>query len=171
MSRSNYAIIALLVAVPLFAGGLVAPVPDYDAHLQFDANATSNISETQSPEIQYQNLSQPAQQLFDRIKRGNGSNATLQERFPNISGVTMNTSDDVIVPVATTPQDFTQYHSDTERGGIHVLVKDGEDNYEMYVYQATPKPSTQSVLLRLGALLGAITLGTVAAYLRLTPSD
>ncbi len=170
MNRSNYAIIALLIAVPLFAGGLVAPVPDYDAHLQLDATAVSNVSGT-TTELRYQNLSQPAQRLFDRVKRGQGSNATLQERFPNISGVTMNSSDDVVIPVASTPQDFTQYHSDTERHGIRVLVKDGEDNYEMEITQRTPNPSPQSVLLRLGALLGAITLGTVAAYLKLSPHD
>ncbi|MFC7192044.1 hypothetical protein ACFQL7_21055, partial [Halocatena marina] len=84
MNRRYLAVIAVLIAVPLFAGPLVSPVPDYGPHIEISADKVNFSSEEEKEEgirnettIDYQNLSNSGQQLFDKADKRGWSSDTM----------------------------------------------------------------------------------------------
>lgn len=160
MNRRHRAIMALVIALPLFAGPLVSPVPNYDAHLQMDTKSmnASTMEENEKrwgniTTVRYQNLSTPAQRFFDRVNKHNGS-------------------DDIMLPLTEVPKPWSTFvpkSGDYDRDIVYVHKDD--QYYLMDIRRLTPGPSLQAFMLRLGPLLGAIGLGTLAGYFTLTAED
>lgn len=179
MNRRHRAVIALVIAVGLFGAPLVSPVPNYDAHLQME-NKPVNLSTIEKGDkqvgnmttVRYQTLSTPAQRFFDRVNKGNGSNERLQRAFPPDVVNKHNGSDDIIVPLDEVPKPWSTFvpkSGDYDRATVYVH-KDGQ-YYSMDIERSTPGPSFQALMLRLGSLLGAVGLGTLAGYFTLTTEE
>lgn len=159
MNRRLLAVIAVLIAVGLFGAPLVSPVPDYGPHLKVtvsDEPATFSTAEEKEKKLRnkttmdYQNLSAPAQHLFDTADKSQNTETTVR-------------MDEAPESLATlVPEDTSS--------NIVYVHKDGH-YYDTYLYRFTPKPSLQAFLLRVGSLLGAIGLGTLAGYFVLTAED
>lgn len=74
MNRRRFALIALVIAVGLYAGPLVSPVPDYGPHLRVTVQDEPITFQSEEGEarlrnattMDYRNLSTSAQRLFDR---------------------------------------------------------------------------------------------------------
>ncbi|UPM44779.1 hypothetical protein [Halocatena salina] len=167
MNRRHRAVIAVLIAVPLFGAPLVSPVPNYDAHIEMGVHqepVNQSAIETEKkqvgdvPTVHYQNLSVPAQRLFE-----SGYNATwngiLIENGPT-------------VPLDEAPEPWATLIPTRSKGDATTVYvhKDGH-YYETKLHRFTPKPSLQAFGLRLGSLLGAIGFGTLAGYFGLTAED
>ncbi|MFC6964058.1 hypothetical protein [Halocatena marina] len=160
MNRRYLAVIAVLIAVPLFAGPLVSPVPDYGPHIEISADKVNFSSEEEKEEgirnettIDYQNLSNSGQQLFDKAdKRG--------------------WSSDTMVRFDEAPKSWTTNFSQGFKAETNVIYvhKNGQ-YYHVNLHRFIPSPSFKAFMLRLGPLLGAIGLGTLAGYFVLTAED
>lgn len=148
MNRRQLAVLAVVIAVPLFTIGLVAPVPDYGPHLETSVShqPDGKLNE-ENPTVAYRNLSTSAQQLFDEADN-NGYNS-------------------VSVPMDDAPKSWATLVSEKEKTNGRYVQKDGQ-YYLIYFTWTIPTPSFVTVVLRLGPLLGAIGLGTLAGYLVLT---
>lgn len=152
MTRQQLAIIALLVAVPLFVIPLVSPIPDQEPHLKMTREGNGQLNPIQYLEqtVRYQTLSSPAQHLF----------ATLFQD----SGTTTVPLDEVPKPWARLAPD------DQEPGGSPTylqVVKNGR-YYEVRLERFLPQPPLPAVVLRLGPLVAAIAVGNLAGYFLLT---
>lgn len=183
MNRRHRAVIALVIAVGLFGAPLISPVPNYDAHLKMENKPvnTSIVEEKENQKgnitmVRYQNLSTSAQRFFDRVNNDNGSNERLQRAFSytDISGMVKNHngSDDIIVPFDEAPKPWSTFVPKSGDNNLETISvhKDGQ-YYLMDIHRDTPGPSLQAFMLRLGPLLGAIGLGTLAGYFTLTTED
>lgn len=156
MNRRHLAVVAMVIAVPLFAGPLVSPVPDYDAHLEMNVYGPENFSSSEEKAdqlrnkttVRYRNLSSPAQRLFERGNKHPGG--------------------EISVRLDEAPEMWATLVSEKSRFAKLVYVhKDGQ-YYPVQLSQFTPGPSFLAFMLRVGPLIGAIGLGTVASYLFLT---
>lgn len=162
MNRRRFALIALVIAVGLYAGPLVSPVPDYGPHLRVTVQEdpmtfqTEEAKETQlrnTTTMRYRNLSGHAQRLFDRGYK--------QERY----------SDEPTVRLDEAPESWTTLIPKERYDSVSVYVhKDGQ-YYYMGLSRFTPGPSFGAFMLRLGPLLGAVGLGTLAGFFVLTAED
>jgi hypothetical protein len=160
MNRRHLAVIAMLIAVPLFGAPLVSPVPTYDAHLEvgvYNEPTTWPTEQAKEKELRntttlrYRNLSAPAQRLFDRAYKQPGEEISVRlAEAPETWGA--------LVPEKSRYLDFVY------------VYKDGH-YYSVQLSQYTPGPSFLAFMLRLGPLLGAIGLGTLAGYFVLTAED
>jgi hypothetical protein len=167
MNRRHLAIIALIIAVPLFAAPLVSPVPDYGPPLEvLPGNEPLNFTNETVKEkrlksvttVQYQTLSPAARHVFDAA-------------YTNTD--TMDTTD-YTVRLDKAPEPWFMLAPTNQDVGLDfghlIIVKHGQ-YYSVPLSRFTPGPSLQEVMLRLGPLLGAIGLGTVADYLFLTAEE
>ncbi len=140
--------LALVIAVPLFTTGLVSPVPDYGPHLEANVEHLPDGKERgENPTVEYRNLSTSAQQLFDRANT-NGHNG-------------------LSVPMDDAPKSWATLVSEKEKTDGRYVQKDGQ-YYLIYFTWVIPTPSLVTLMLRLGPLLGAVGLGTLAGFLILT---
>lgn len=160
MNRRHRALIAVFIAIPLFAGPLVSPVPDHDPHIEVSVDSMNFSTEDEkekklknSTTMHYQNSSASAQRLFDTANKG-GREDDVTTRFEE-------------APTSWTTLFSKEPGGETNRIYVH---KDGQ-YYYMNLHRHTPKPSLQAFMLRLGPLLGAIGLGTLAGYFVLTAED
>ncbi|RRJ31459.1 hypothetical protein [Halocatena pleomorpha] len=167
MNRRHRAVIAVLIAVPLFVTPLVSPVPNYDAHIEMGVHqepVNQSASETgqqqvgDAPTVRYQNLSAPGQRLFD-----SGYNDTVW------SGILM--EDAPTVPLDEAPEPWATLVPTRSKGATTVYVHRDGHYYETVLHRFTPKPSLPAFGLRLGSLLGAIGFGTLAGYFGLASED
>ncbi len=152
MNRRWLTVIALLIALPLFAAPLVSPIPDQEPHL----SVTSEDSGTEpiqylETSVQYQNLSNPAQRILDK---------SFQD------------STTVSVPLDEVPEPWASLAPDKRRGEATYLqaVRNGR-YYEVRIERFLPQPPLPAVVLRLGPLAVAIALGDLAGYFFLTAED
>ncbi|MFC7193193.1 hypothetical protein ACFQL7_27685 [Halocatena marina] len=99
--------------------------------------------------MRYQQLSTPAQRLFDRGSKKRN---------------------EVTVPYDEAPESFATLVPESGYAETIYIRKDGQ-YYYVEISQTTQRPSFQAFLLRLGSLLGAIGLGTLAGYFVLTAED
>lgn len=160
MNRRRLAVIVVLIAVGLFAAPLVSLVPDYGPHLEMDGDGKSvKFSSSEEKEnrlksattLHYRNLSSPAQRLFEKGNRHPG------EEFR--------------VRLDEAPKTWVTLVPERSRFATIVYVhKDGQ-YYSIRLSQITPGPSFGAFMLRLGPLLGAIGLGTLAGFLVLSAED
>jgi hypothetical protein len=160
MNRRHLAAIAMIIAVPLFAGPLVSPVPTYDAHLEVDVHGPLNFSTAEEKEarlrnettVRYRTLSAPKQRLFERG--------------------TKQTDGEISVRLAEAPETWATLVPEQNRYSWTVVyVQKGGHYYSIRLSQFTPGPSFLAFMLRLGPLLAAIGLGTLAGYFVLTAED
>lgn len=155
MNRRVLAFIVLLIAVPLFAAPLVAPIPNPEPLVTVSIGPAEpdpvpaeygHVSQTT---YRYQNLSAAAQHFFD----------------------TQNASDDEThLPPETVPAPWASRVNATASAIATTdgqVVKDGQ-YYPMYVGMVTPQPPLSAVMPRFGALIAAIGLGDLAGYFFLT---
>jgi hypothetical protein len=148
MNRRHLAVLALVIAVPLFTIGLGSPVPDYGPHLKIQVNHLPDGTEREGIQsVEYRNLSPSAQQLFDKADN-NGNN-------------------DLSVQMDDAPKSWATLVSEDVQTNRISVQKDGQF-YMVYFVWYIPTPSFVTLMLRLGPLLGAIGLGTLAGFLVLT---
>lgn len=160
MNRRHLAVIALVIAVGLFGAPLVSPVPDYGPHIDVGAHPVNFTTEQEKSSqlrnattVDYQNLSDSTQHLFDRANKSDRR-------------------DDVTVRFEEAPDSLTTLFSNGSESELNqIYVHKDEQYYHMDLYRFTPGPSLQTLMLRLGPLLGAIGLGTLAGYFVLTTED
>jgi hypothetical protein len=170
MNRRHLAVVALIIAVPLFAAPLVSPVPDYGPHLQVATNNEPVTFETEKRKenvlqnettMRYQNLSASAKRFFDTSVKYY-SDVAFEKEGPTS------------FPLAEAPEPWaTLAPADQGKGPdttFVYVVKNGQ-YYSVVLFRFTPGPSLQELMLRLGPLLAAIGLGTVASYLFLTAEE
>lgn len=163
MNRRHLAVIAVVIAVGLFAAPLVSPVPNYDAHLKVvSGDDPVDISTNEMEEkangrgiasVRYENLSTSVQRLFDRAYKNDGY------------------SDEPAVPMDEAPESWVTLVPNGEHAAASVYVRKDGQYYRTGLSRVTPAPSLQAFMLRLGPLLGAIGLGTIAGYLFLTAEE
>ncbi|UPM44162.1 hypothetical protein [Halocatena salina] len=150
MNRRHLAVIALVIAVPLFTVGLVSPVPEYEPHLDIAVSNSVDDQEELNEDItkmEYQNLSTSAQQLFKKSNNNEHSSVSIPtDEAPN--------------SWATLVSESTQSH--------RIYVHKGGQYHLTWITWSVPTPPLAAVMLRLGPLLGAIGLGTLAGVLILT---
>ncbi|RRJ34000.1 hypothetical protein [Halocatena pleomorpha] len=151
MNRRHLAVLAVVIAVPLFTIGLISPVPDYGPQLETSVyhQPDGNLNE-ETPTVAYRNLSTDAQQLFDKANN-NGPNSAA-------------------VPIDDAPTSWATLVSETAETNERYVRKNGKI-YGVYLTWDVPAPSFGTVMLRLGPLLGAIGLGTLAGFLILEDSS
>lgn len=149
----------LTIAVPLFASPHIFPISDTGVHFEMDVSDTprnvSTIDEEWKKDrtiLRYQNFSAAAQRLYDTATE-NGDN-------------------EVIVTIDEAPESLVAHLPEKTEGVSHSIYvqKDGQ-YYHTNLHRFTPKPSLGAFMLRLGPLLGAIGLGTLAGYFVLTAED
>lgn len=162
MNRRRLAVIALVIAVPLFGTPLVSPVPDYGPHLRVIVNddpttfPTEQAKENQlrnTTTMDYQNLSAHAQRLFER--------GYTTEQF----------ADEPAVRLDEVPESWTTLVPNESDTGRFIYIYKDDEYYYTGFQQFTPGPSLQAFILRLGPLIGAIGFGTLAGYFVLTIED
>ena len=170
MNRRHLAVIALVIAVPLFAAPLVSPVPDYGPHLQVATNdepvnfPTEKVKESRLRNVttlHYQQLSPSAQHVFNT-----SVNYDAAVMFAKSAPTSF--------PLDEAPEPWTTLASANQSGGLErslVFVSKHGRYYAVRLIQFTPGPSFQAFMLRLGPLLAAIGLGTLAIYFVLTAED
>jgi hypothetical protein len=159
MNRRHLAVIAVVIAVGLFGAPLISPVPTYDAHLAVDVYGPLKFSTTEEKEarlrnettLRYRNLSSPAQRLFERGNKQPGG--------------------EISVRLDEAPETWATLVPEKSRYGKLVYVHKDGHYYSIQLSQFTPGPSFLAFMLRLGPLLGAIGLGTLAGYFVLTAED
>ena len=158
MTRRHLAVIAVLIAVGLFVAPLVSPVPDYAPRLEVDVNSEPSDFSTEAEREQeigntttmrYQNLSPSAQRLFER-------------------GLKSET--EVTVQYDEAPEAFATLVPTSGYSESVYVRKDGQ-YYFMVLAQTTRQPSFLAFMLRAGAFLGAVGLGSLAGYFVLTAED
>lgn len=149
----------LAIAIPLFVSPLIFPISDTGVHLEVDVSDNSSDISTLGEEwkkdqtiLRYQNFSPTAQRLYDRAAE--------------------NDDNEAIVTIDKAPESLIALLPEETEGASHSIYvqKDGQ-YYRMNLHRFTPKPSLQAFMLRLGPLLGAIGLGTLAGYFVLTAED
>jgi hypothetical protein len=162
MNRRHLAVIAVVIAVGLFAAPLISPVPDYDAHLEvsviddpvnFSADNLDEIERRDVTKMRYQTLTAPAQRLFERAYKAEGY----------FNGPT--------VPRDEAPESWVTLVPKGDHAMASVYVRKDGHYYRTRLSFVTPAPSLQAFMLRLGPLLGAIGLGTLAGYFVLTAEN
>jgi hypothetical protein len=152
MNRRYLAVIALLVALGLFAAPLVSPIPNQEPHVRVDLSKSKPDSfEDVKPTYRYQNLSDSAQHFFD---------------------TQVSTDDEPPIPLADVPAPWAPSDNVTARAIADAendlqVVKHGR-YYAMYLVWTVPQPPLTAVVPRFGALMAAIGLGTLAGYVALT---
>jgi hypothetical protein len=160
MNRRHLAVIAVVIAVGLFAAPLVSPVPDYGPHLEVDVyDKPVKFSTTEEKKdrlrnettMRYRNLSAPAQRLFEKAYKHPG--------------------EEISVRLDEAPETWATLVPEKSRYAKLVYVHKDGHYYSMQLSQFTPGPSFLAFMLRLGPLLGAIGLGTLAGYFVLTAED
>jgi len=147
MNRYLIGVLAVLVALPLFAFPLVSPVSQGSQQLRLDTDpfgSEINSSEYE-PRVNYSSLSTDAQELFDRARNSD--------------------SGGVRVDAESAP---TQWRERAENQTVRALLVYGTDdggNYMTYTDLYTPGPDGADVLTRLGSLVASILIGISGAYL------
>lgn len=150
MNRRHLAVLAVVIAVPLFTIGLISPVPDYGPHLETTVSTTVSEKKELNKNIttvEYQNLSSSAQQLFDTADNNGHS--------------------EVSVPMDEAPKSWATSVSESTLSNRIYVQKDGQYHF-MWLVWTIPTPSLVTLMLRLGPLFGAVGLGTLVGYLVLT---
>ena len=156
MNRRMLAVIAMLVAVPLFVAPLVSPIPNPETSVvvnigppQPDPVPAEYVGKTT---YRYQNLSAAAQEFFDT----------------QVSSDSRELIAPTAVPAPWVPPGNGTAAAIANNSGQ--VLKKGQ-YYPMYIGTYTPQPPFVAAALRFGALGGAIGLGTLAGYFVLTAEN
>lgn len=142
MHRRQLAVIALLVALPLFVFPVVSPPPEPEPRLSAHVTEIgSGVSEDEFTVYNYTNLSTPARDLFDEA-----------------NGV----STYVAVPASDAPDRFLAI-ADNEHSSSALVVREGR-YFSLDLDVEHPDPSAGALLSRAVPFVLAVVLGCAGGY-------
>ncbi|WP_330630933.1 hypothetical protein [Halocatena halophila] len=157
MKRPSLWAVLLLVGLLLYAVVLVGSLPAQDpaVETQRDPNSTAEPLEHADATIHYENLSPSAQRWFDDVPQSDNQYETTVTPIKKLPEPWLSIAPPGSEATAppTTEAEVQRRHTKIQR--IVQVERDGR-YHSIVLIRISPRPPLQAVLLRLGAIIGAI---------------